>query len=155
MNDKTTRLSKHFTLGEMTTTSQKIANLPSSPIVLDNLRQVCEKVLEQVREHFGKAVIIHSGYRGPAVNAAIGGSKTSQHMSGEAADFHVAGFTVYEVADWIANNLMFDQLILENFVPGIKTSGWVHCSYAKKNRRQVLTKFKGSKKYYPGLLLKP
>jgi hypothetical protein len=156
MAAKSLRLSTHFTLAELTTTSYKVANTPSSPVIIDNLRGVCLNVLEKVREHFGRPVIIHSGYRSPALNAAIpGSSNKSQHMTGEAADFHVSGYTVFEVARWISENLEYDQLILENFVPGIKTSGWVHCSYSKDNEGENLTKFKGSKKYYPGLLLNP
>ncbi|QBE62457.1 hypothetical protein [Pseudoduganella lutea] len=72
---------------------------------------------------------------------------------GEAADFHVAGHTVHEVALWISAHLDFDQLILENFVPGAASSGWVHCSFAKKNRGMQLTKFKGSRQYYAGIQL--
>lgn len=149
------RLSTHFTLAELSTTSQKVSNIPSSPVIIDSLRGVCTNVLEKVRENFGRPVHIHSGYRSPALNALIGGSTTSQHMKGEAADFHVSGFTVYEVANWISENLDYDQLILENFVPGIESSGWVHCSFSRNNRGQDLTKFKGSKQYYPGIRLKP
>jgi len=149
------KLSKRFSLAELTHTSQKIANVPASPSILNNLRAVCVNVLEVVREHYGRPVRIHSGYRCAAVNTAIGGSKRSQHMKGEAVDFHVTGHTVYDVAIWIAENIDYDQVILENFVPEIKTSGWVHCSYSKNNRGQELTKFKGSNKYYAGIVLKP
>jgi zinc D-Ala-D-Ala carboxypeptidase len=149
------RLSKHFSLAELTQTSQKIANISTSPIILNNLRMVCANILELVRAHFGRPVLIHSGYRCPGVNAAVGGSKASQHMKGEAVDFHVSGYTVYDVGIWISENLDYDQVILENFVPGIKTSGWVHCSFSKNNRGQDLTKFKGSNTYYPGIVLKP
>lgn len=147
------RLSQHFTLAELTKTSSKLSNKPDSPIVIANLQAVCTNILEQVREHYKKPIIIHSGYRSPAVNSAVGGKKSSQHCSGEAADFHVTGYSVYEVATWISENLDFDQLILENFVPNITTSGWVHCSFSKRNRNQELTKFKGSNKFYPGIIL--
>lgn len=145
------RLSPHFTLAEVTRTDSKMANSTTSPVIIGSLQAVCENILEPVRAHFDKAVVIHSGYRSPALNAAIGGSQTSQHCRGEAIDFHVAGFSVYEVAGWISASLDFDQLILENFVPHIASSGWVHCSYSKRNRNQELTKFKGSSKYYPGI----
>jgi zinc D-Ala-D-Ala carboxypeptidase len=147
------RISPHFTLAELTRTDSGVANGTSSPVILGSLQAVCENVLEPVRAHFDKAVVIHSGYRSPALNSAVGGSKTSQHCRGEAVDFHVAGFSVHEVAEWISENLDFDQLILENFVPHITSSGWVHCSYSKRNRNQELTKFKGSSKYYPGIHL--
>lgn len=147
------RFSPHFTLAELTRTDSALCNTTDSPVVIGNLQAVCENILEPVHERFDKAVVIHSGYRSPAVNTAIGGSKTSQHCRGEAADFHVEGFSVYEVAEWISENLDFDQLILENFVPHIRTSGWVHCSYSKRNRGQELTKFRGSSKYYAGINL--
>ena len=90
-------LSKHFSLAELTVTTTGLANQPSSVEVIERLRKVCANILEPVRDHFGKAVVVHSGYRSPAVNAAIGGSKTSQHMKGEAVDFHVSGYSVHEV----------------------------------------------------------
>jgi zinc D-Ala-D-Ala carboxypeptidase len=100
-------------------------------------------------------VLVHSGYRSAAVNRAVGGSTRSQHCLGEAVDFHVKDHTVYEVALWIAENLDYDQLILENFVPKLASSGWVHCAYGPRMRAQDLTKFKGSAKYHAGILLEP
>ena len=155
MSTVITHLSKHFGLAELTRTDSGLPNTPDSPTVIDRLRGVCEHVLEPVRAHFGRPVILHSGYRSPAVNAAVGGSVASQHVKGEAADFHVNGFSVYDVAMWVSDNLEYDQLILENFVPGVRTSGWVHCSFSRNNRNQDLTKFKGSKTYYEGIVLKP
>lgn len=149
------QLSRHFTLKELTRTATGLANQPESPEIAARLATLCQKVLEPIRDHFARPVIIHSGYRCAAVNSAVGGSNSSRHLRGEAADFHVSGFTVYEVACWISDNLDYDQVILEEFLPDNASSGWVHCSYARNNRNQVLTKFKNSKKYYPGLLLKP
>jgi zinc D-Ala-D-Ala carboxypeptidase len=151
-----TTLSTNFSLSELTRTSSKLSNAPTSPIIISNLRALCLNVLEPIRKHFNKSITIHSGYRSPAVNNSIGGSKTSQHMSGEAVDFHISGYSVFEIAEWISTKeIDYDQLILENFVPGIPTSGWVHCSHSKKNRFQNLTKFKGSKIYHHGILLTP
>jgi zinc D-Ala-D-Ala carboxypeptidase len=147
------QLSPHFTLRELTRTDSTLANTASSPVVIRNLIAVCTHILEPVRKKFRKPVIIHSGYRCQALNTAVGGSKRSQHCFGEAVDFHVAEYTVYEVATWVAENLSFDQLILENFVPRVDSSGWVHCSYNTRLRRQALTKFKGSSKYYPSINL--
>ena len=150
------KLSKHFSLAEMTVTTTRLANQPASAEVLNALRKVCSNILEPVRDHFGKAVVVHSGYRSPAVNTAVKGSANSQHCKGEAVDFHVTGVTVLEVAQWLAaSDVDYDQLILENFVPGYPTSGWVHCSYSVRRRKMVMTKFKGSNKYPPGILLKP
>lgn len=150
-----TKLSKHFSLAEMTVTTTGLANQAPAAVIA-KLRKVCENVLEPVREHFGMAVIVHSGYRSPAVNTAVGGSSTSQHCKGEAADFHVEGFTVLEVAQWLAaSEVDYDQLILENHVPHQPHSGWVHCSFAVRNRTMELTKFRGSKKYHAGILEEP
>ena len=149
------RLSKHFTLAELTRTSSGLPNEPASSQVIESLRTICTHILEPVRAHFDRPVMIHSGYRSLAVNTAVGGSPSSDHLLGEAVDFHVSGFTVYEAAIWISENLDYHQVILENFVPGIKTSGWVHCAYRRVNKDQRLTKFKGSKKYYAGIILKP
>ena len=154
MTIQTLQLSAHFSLAELTKTSRNVDNTPSIEEI-DSLRQLCVNVLEKVREQFGRPVLIHSGYRNRVLNTAIGGSVTSQHMKGEAADFHVNDFTVYQVATWISEDLDYDQLILENFVPKVKSSGWVHCSFSRNNRNQDLTKFKGDKKYYAGILLIP
>ena len=152
----TVMLSKHFSLNEMTVTQQKIPNMPESEDIIQNMQWVCSFILEKVRAHYGLPVIVHSGYRSKAVNAAVGGSDSSQHCRGEAVDFHVQHVSVYEVAIWIRDNLpIYDQLILENYIPNTKNSGWVHCSITcrKKNRYDVRTKFKGDRNYYNGVLL--
>ena len=69
-------------------------------------------MLQPVRDHFG-VTVINSGYRGPALNEAVGGSSKSQHCKGEAADIECPGVPNYDVAKWIEDNLDFDQLILE------------------------------------------
>jgi len=147
-------LSKHFTLDELAHTSSGLTNRPTQ-LVIKHLTKVCENVLEPVREQFKRPLVISSGYRSLAVNRAVRSADTSQHIKGEAADFHVQGHSVYEVAAWINDNLDFDQLILENFVPSQLYSGWVHCSYGPRMRNQILTKFRGSSNYYPGLNVTP
>jgi zinc D-Ala-D-Ala carboxypeptidase len=150
------KLSHHFTLAEMTVTTTGIPNEPASVAIVENLRKVCANILEPVHKKFGRAIVIHSGYRSPAVNKAVKGSAASQHCKGEAADFHVSGVTVMEVAQWLsASDIDYDQLILENYVPGQASSGWVHCSFSALNRNMELTKFKGSSTYYPGILQTP
>jgi zinc D-Ala-D-Ala carboxypeptidase len=148
-------ISANFNLDELSKTSTGVANTPSEPSVINNLRKVAENILEPVRKHFDRKVLIHSGYRSAAVNKAVGGSNNSQHSHGEAVDFSVQGYTVHEVANWIKDNLTFDQLILEHYLHNSLQSGWVHCSYSHNNRHSVLTKFKGSQIYYPGILLEP
>jgi hypothetical protein len=82
----------------------------------------------------------------------IGSSVNSQHAKAEAADFEVMGTDNAELADWIYNNLEFDQLILEYYIPGEPNSGWIHCSYvADQPRKQFLHAYKseGKTKYKP------
>jgi hypothetical protein len=136
----------------MTVTTTGLPNSPTDPQIISSLSSVCENVLEKVRANFTRPVVIHSGYRSQAVNAAVGGAKGSQHTKGQAADFHVLGHSHLEVAEWIRDNIEFDQLILENYIGEKFASGWVHCSYAVELRGSVLTKFRGSKHYHKGLL---
>ena len=109
---------------------------------------------QPVRDNFG-VTVINSGYRGPALNEAVGGSSKSQHCKGEAVDLECPGTANYDVCAWIQDNLDFDQLILEFYTPGIPDSGWVHVSYkAEGNRKSVLTAMKenGKTVYKPGLV---
>ena len=136
------KLSTHFSLSEFTT-SQTAArygldNTPSAAQI-ENLRQLCEHILEPIRVHFEVPVIISSGYRGPQVNAKVGGSSNSQHCKGEAADFTVAHYTVTEIFNWIAftSGLAFDQIIHEY-------GKWIHISYVtrRENRRSILKAYR-------------
>lgn len=92
-------ISAHFNLEELTKTNTGVFNTPKDPKVISNLRRAAENILEPVRKHFNRRVIIHSAYRSPAVNRAVGGSNNSQHSKGEAVDFRVEGHTVHEVAN--------------------------------------------------------
>jgi zinc D-Ala-D-Ala carboxypeptidase len=84
-------------------------------------------------------MVITSGYRSEELCEAIGSKSTSQHAKGEAADFEMFGIDNKELAKYIKNNLVFDQLILEFYNPDDPSSGWVHCSYSKEeNRKQSL-----------------
>ena len=150
-------LSKNFTLQEyiksQTALRQGIDNTPSQEH-LTSAKKLFEMVVQPVRDHFG-VTVINSGYRGPALNAAVGGSATSQHCKGEAVDIECPGTPNYDVALWIEQNLDFDQLILEFYTPGIPDSGWVHVSYKSEgNRKQSLTAMKedGKTVYKPGLI---
>ena len=142
---ETIRLSKNFALSEMvkSATAERL-NVDNSPsdIHLVNLTHLAIHILQPVRDQFG-VITINSGYRSPALNAKVGGSKTSQHCNGQAADFESFSTPNPDLAKWIANNLEFDQLILE-FYDGVNpNSGWVHCSYnLMGNRRKILTALK-------------
>jgi hypothetical protein len=108
-----------------------------------------------VRDHFGKSVVVTSGYRSPEVNAAVGGSKTSDHCKGQAADIEIPGVPNAELAEWIRDNLDFTQVILEFYTQGIPDSGWVHVSYDPANlKKQSLTAVKqdGKTVYLQGLV---
>ena len=152
------RLSKNFTLQEFTKSQTAlrlgIDNNPSSEH-LDAARLLFDTVVQRVRDHFGPTVI-NSGYRGPELNEAVGGSSKSQHCKGEAVDIEVPGIPNATVAEWIKDNCDFDQLILEFYTPGIPDSGWVHVSYkADGNRRSILTATKqdGKTVYLPGIVV--
>lgn len=150
-------LSPNFTLQELTKSETALRhNLPNDPTpeVVANLTVLCEKVLQPVREHYGKGVKVNSGYRAPEVNAAVGGSKTSDHCKGQAADIEIPGVPNHELAEWIEKNLSFTQLILEFYTRGIPDSGWVHVSYDPANlKKQSMTAVKenGKTVYLSGL----
>ena len=112
-------------------------------------------MLQPVRERFG-VITVNSGYRSPALNSKIGGSKTSQHCFGQACDFEQLGTPNAEVATWISKELDFDQLILEFYTKGKPNSGWVHCSFKKdgSNRRKIMTALRvnGKTQYKQGLI---
>ena len=137
------KLSQHFSLEEMTKSQTAIRkgidNVPNEEQI-QNLKALCENVLEYIRIRFGKAITVNSGFRNQELNQAIGGARTSQHTTGQAADIEINGVDNLELAKWIRENLHFDQLICEYYVNGIPDSGWVHVSWnSSGNRGQVLT----------------
>jgi uncharacterized protein YcbK (DUF882 family) len=137
------KLTQHFTLEEMiksqTGARKGIDNTPG-PEVIENLKHLCENVLEKIRANFARPITINSGYRGPALNKAIGGAKNSQHLTGQAADIEIAGIDNKTLFNWIKDNLQFDQLILEYYKEDVPNSGWVHVSWnSLRNRKHVLT----------------
>ena len=116
----------------------------SSPI-LANIQNLCEVVLEPLRQQVNEPVIISSGYRCPQLNRAVGGSPTSQHMTGEACDIHHSD--PQKLRDWFAilQRGEFDQLIWERSSPR-STHYWIHvsCKHDRlQNRRQVFQLVKG------------
>ncbi|MFA9204562.1 MAG: D-Ala-D-Ala carboxypeptidase family metallohydrolase [Flavobacteriales bacterium] len=148
------RLSPHFTLAEMTV-SQTAArtstpNIPSDPMV-NNLRRLCVELLEPVREIVGSPISISSGFRSPQINALVGGSISSAHTQGFAADIHAHSYgSARKLATLLATELpkrgiKFDQIILE-------FDRWVHIGLfttGQRQRGQILTAKKiGSKTHY-------
>tara|TARA_R110002126_G_scaffold159064_1_gene306436 strand:- start:22 stop:486 length:465 start_codon:yes stop_codon:yes gene_type:complete len=151
-------LSANFTLKELTksdtATRLGLDNTPDDE-ALENLKTLCEKVLQPVREHFGKSVTVNSAYRSPESNAAVNGSKSSDHCKGMAADIEIVGVANPDLAQWIMDNLDFTQLILEFYTQGQPNSGWVHVSYnPEKLTKQELTAVKvaGKTQYLNGLV---
>ena len=139
------KLSQNFTIQEyiksQTALRQGIDNTPTEEH-MGNATALFRNVVQKVRDQFG-VTVINSGYRGEALNKAVGGSSTSQHCKGEAVDIECPGTSNYDVAKWIEDNLDFDQLILEFITLGIPDSGWVHVSYKSEgNRKQSLTAMK-------------
>ena len=147
-------LSRNFTLQELiksdTAIRKGIDNNPNADQI-EKLKALCENILQPVRDHFGR-VKVTSGYRSVELCMAIGSSANSQHAKSAAADFEVMGTDNAELADWIKNNLDYDQLILEYYTPGEPNSGWIHCSYIPEGRRASFLhayKSEGKTKYKP------
>ena len=152
------KLTENFSLAEMTKSEtalrQGLDNTPGDEEI-DNLRKLAENVLQPIREAYGRGVKVNSGFRHPDVNAAVGGSRTSDHCKGQAADIEIPGIANADLAQWIVDNCEFRQVILEFYTPGIPDSGWVHVSYVEgDNKKQVLTAMKenGKTVYKVGLI---
>lgn len=153
------QLTNNFSLKELTVsdtaTRLGLDNTPNETVIL-NLKALAENILQPVREHYGKSVKVNSGYRAPEVNAAVGGSKTSDHCKGQAADIEINGVANGDLADYIVKNFKFTQVILEFYTQGVPDSGWVHVSYdANDLKCQALTAVKkdGKTVYLPGLVV--
>ena len=138
------KLTTNFSLAEMTA-SQMAARkgIPNNPTAgqIENLRKLCESILQPIRNHYDAPVIVSSGFRSPELCVLIGSSIDSQHAKGQAADLQVSGVDNKSLAKWIKENLDFDQLILEFYKESDGPhSGWVHVSYVgKENRKESLT----------------
>ena len=129
-------LSRHFTLAEMshsnTAVAERIPNLPGDA-ERAQLAALCTQVLDPLREAVGQAIRVNSGYRGPALNARIRGSSTSQHMKGQAADIQTAAVSVLELFKMVIRlGLPYDQVIFE---AKNATTKWVHVSHNPAGNR--------------------
>ena len=164
--NKSMHLSEHFTLGEVTKTSVKTAgersatqgdallakNIPSH-VAIENLRNLCENWLEELRENYNliyegvgdckgdEPIIITSGYRSPEVNKAVGGSPTSNHLTGCAVDIRCVGIEqairyaciLLDIADGTKRD--YDELFIERSKQG---RYWIHFAVRpKENRRKT------------------
>jgi len=150
-------LAENFTLSEMTKSETALRHdMDNSPdqTAISNLQVLAVHVLQPVRDHYGTGVKVNSGYRSPDVNAKVGGSRTSDHCRGMAADIEIPGVPNHELAEWVKANVPYTQLILEFYTRGVPDSGWVHVSYDPANlKKQDLTAVKegGKTVYLPGL----
>lgn len=144
-------LSKDFFLHEFTS-SQTAARMGREVVaeesIVEALTVLCSKVLQPLRDSIGVTISITSGYRPLWLNTLVGGSATSQHVYGEAADIKAAGHTPLQLCQEIVRlDLPFDQLILE-------FDQWTHVSYGSRSRRSVLTArvIGGRTQYLQGLI---
>lgn len=141
---------KYFTINELcqsnTATARKISNIPTKEAVA-SLEKLITNCLDVIREAYGKPISINCGYRSVKLNHAVGGSQTSDHILGRAADLkNSPELQKCIIGLIIAGKLKFDQFIIEN--PDTNGIGqWLHISYRDKNRMQALT-FNG-KTYAP------
>lgn len=137
------QLTEHFTISEFvrseTAYRNHIDNTPSQEVI-ENLRALCRNVLEPARLAFGSPIYITSGYRCQALNKAVGGKPTSQHLRGEAADLQVKGVqNLRKLYMLIKDHGVFDQLLFESNKAGAK---WIHVSYKQSgNRRQAIDNY--------------
>jgi uncharacterized protein YcbK (DUF882 family) len=135
------KLSKNFSLNELTYSStaraNKVDNIPDR-WELENLKKLCNEVLQPIRDKYGKSIFINSGYRNPIVNRLVNGSSTSQHMRGEAADITVGSKEgnkkLFEmIVEMIENGeIKVGQLIDE------KKYSWIHISLPFSKTNQIL-----------------
>ena len=154
------KLTANITLDELTKSQiaeRKGINNNPNPQQIENLKALAVNVLQPIRSHFDKPLIISSGFRCAELCLEIGSSINSQHVADDesaAADFEIPGVDNRELARWIRNNLEVDQGILEFYRDGEPTSGWIHCSYSvNTNRQQWLRAFReeGKVQYKPWL----
>ena len=146
-------LTENFSLLELTksqTAERKGIDNTPSPAHRDTLKSLCTRILQPSRDHCNRVVSVSSGYRSEALCIAIGSKISSQHAKGQAADFEIYGLSNGELAEWIRENLDYDQLILEFWTPESPNNGWIHCSYnSEGNRKEYLRAYKneGKTKY--------
>ena len=136
------KLTENFTISELiysyTAQVNKIDNRPSVQVI-ENLKALCENILQPLRDHFACPIIITSGFRSPKLNKKIGGVANSQHIEGKAADFIIPAVDLKTVFKWIKNNLVYDQHLYEYNSKDV----WIHVSYDRShNRKQAIDNYK-------------
>ena len=127
-------LTQNFTLEEMEFSSTAIERRikhKANNEVINNLKELCNYLLEPLREKLNKPIIVTSGYRCFELNKIVGGVSNSQHLEGKAADIIVKDLSTEDLFNFIKKNFKFDQLIIEH----IKGKNWVHVSWNGANNR--------------------
>ena len=147
---------KYFSIEELTASTEArkmgIDNTPT-PDAMTNLGELVEAVLDPLREKYGYPIHVISGYRCPRLNKAVGGSATSQHMTGEAADIYVGNYKERsELFSIIYYLLPYDQLIWEK--GDDEAPAWIHVSYREGNNRRQCKRTKDGINYYTYTLKK-
>ena len=139
------KLTANITLDELTKSQdgeRKGINNNPNPQQIENLKNLAINILQPVRSHFDRPLIISSGFRCAQLCVEIGSSINSQHVADDnaaAADFEIPGVDNRELALYNKNELEYDQLILEFYRDNEPSSGWIHCSYStNSNRNQSL-----------------
>ena len=139
-----TQITKNFSLEEMiasaTAKAKKIDNTPASE-VKKNLEKLCKEVLQPIRDKYGRAITVTSGYRSPKLNAAVGGVKNSQHLLGQASDIKCTGtskaYLFNLIKDMIQKKeIKVGQLIWEYGTK--KEPNWIHVSLPYTKVNQIL-----------------
>lgn len=144
------KLSKNFSLDEFLvsqTAARNSIDMTPSPLVVDNLRLLVEGCLQPIRDHARRPIFISSGYRPLELNTRIGGSATSAHLSGNAADIVISGMTPYDACTLILSlDIAFDQMINE-------FDQWVHLGVGHALRGETMTavRRKGHTRYEMGI----
>ena len=139
---------KYFTIGELTeSNTAKKYNIPNVPNQeqLTNMLHLIQYVLDPLRVSLGCPVYVSSGYRSPELNKKVGGSKTSQHCKGQAADLYLKGKSNIAIAKALLDIPNWDQLIIER--GSVNNPQWIHISWSSNPRRQIL--YYNGKKYLP------
>lgn len=135
------KLSKNFTLSELTYSStakaNKVDNTPDR-WELDNLKKLCNEVLQPIRDKWDDSIFINSGFRNPIVNRLVKGSTSSQHLKGEAADITVGSKSGNKkLFDMIVQLIENEEIIVGQLIDE-KDYSWIHISLPYKRVNQIL-----------------
>lgn len=144
--DPNQKLSKNFTLGEfLASDTAKKKGINNTPTLADiyHMQELCTFLLQPIREAWGKPIKVTSGFRCYALNKAVGGSQTSVHMRGWAADLKPASGSYKEFEEFVVNflkehpEIKFDQVLMERS----GSSKWLHIGYKNNVGRQRMLIF--------------